>query len=91
MVYFYIDANGGLYLRKPLTAPDVPGQFSVRFYWKKNNICPIKRLIGIVLSMNFIVICNFHVTIIMSKSKNKQMWKRKSDSAINYVPKLLQF
>lgn len=88
MVYFYIDANGGLYLRKPLTAPDVPGQFSVRFYWEKN---PIKRLIGIVLSIYFIVICNFHATIIISMSKNKQMWKRKSDSAINYVPKLLQF
>nr|XP_034314272.1 protocadherin Fat 4 isoform X3 [Crassostrea gigas] len=29
LVYFYIDANGGLYLRKPLTAPDVPGQFNM--------------------------------------------------------------
>lgn len=38
LVYFYIDANGGLYLRKPLTAPDVPGQFNVRFYWKKKII-----------------------------------------------------
>ncbi|XP_062579030.1 protocadherin Fat 3-like [Saccostrea cucullata] len=29
LVYFYIDANGRLHLRQPLTSPGVPGQFSM--------------------------------------------------------------
>lgn len=30
LVYFYIDVNGGLYLREPLTSLNVQTQFSVR-------------------------------------------------------------